>query len=529
MTAANVQALPGAVVDEPLRPSVAIEADGDLARVVDDLEAALLKAQAPIYVRAGELVRVIDGEAPRRGLQRDAAAPLIVRFSDVALQVEITRHVEVLRRNKRRGDLVRIDCPLALARALRERREWAFPQLAGVVEHPIVLPGGDVLWTRGYHADTGLLFHAEPYAYHAPYLNATIDDARAGLDKLRELLAGFPFVEDVDEAVAVAMLLTMFVRPVLATAPAFSVNATAPGTGKSFLVRLASILASGREPALMTVADDPAELKKVLFAALLQGDEHIALDNVVGVLDSPALCALLTSPRYQDRVLGASETVGLPTSAVLTINGNNVTIAGDLTRRVLECRLDAQCERPAERRFQFDPVEEVRTMRADYVFAAVTVLQAYAKQSARVDLAPFGSFEEWSRAVREPLVWLGMADPCASLRHLEEEDPERAALRSMLSTVGAVFGADEWRVADLLELADPRKQPDLVDGRSVPPEQREALREALRQVCERNGELNARACGRWLRRVAGRVLGGTRFVKARDSDVGIVWRRQAVQ
>lgn len=527
MTTATVHTLPGAAAGAV--PDVMIEGDGDLARVVDELEAALVAAGAPIYVRAGELVRVIDGESPRRGLERDPAAPLIVPHTDVTLQITATEHVAIHKRNRKTKNLERVDCPLALARALRERKAWAFRELAGVVEHPIVLPDGRVLWTSDYDEATGLLFHAPPYAYQSPLDKPTRRDAEVELQRLRDLLVGFPFVEPVDESVALAFLLSFFVRPVVATAPAFLVNANAAGTGKSYFVRLPSILASGREPALMTLADDPAELKKVLFAALLQGDEHIALDNAVGVVDSAALCALLTAPVYQDRLLGASQTIRLPTSAVVSVNGNNVIVAGDLTRRVLEVRLDAQCERPAERRFDFDPIDEVRSQRGDYVMSCITILQAYAQADERVDVPPFGSFEQWSRMVREPLIWLGMPDPCASLRHLEDEDPERAALRAMLGAVGAVFGGDEWNVGDLFAAADQRRQADLVAGRVVTADARVALEVALRQVCERNGELNARACGKWLGRVARRVIGGHRFVKVRESHLGACWRRQAVE
>lgn len=519
-------------VAEP-RPAVRIAADGDLAEVVDALEAALIEAGAPIYQRAGELVRVVDGEPPRRGLKRDPAAPVIAPFTDVALQVEITRHVEIWRpakSAKAKAMMRRVDCPLELARALRHRGTWKVGALAGVVEHPVVLPDGRVLWTNGYHAETGLLFHAPPDTYHAPHGKPTKGAAARALAKLRELLAGFPFVAPVDESVAVALLLTMFVRPVVATSPAFSVNATAPGTGKSFLVRLASIVASGREPALMTASADPKELQKLLFAALLQGDEHIAIDNVVGVLDSPALNALLTAPRYQDRVLGVSKTASAPNAAVVSINGNNLVIAGDLTRRVLECRLDAQCERPAERRFAFDPTDKVRQSRAVYVAAAVTVLQAYAQQraDAGVDLAPFGSFEDWSAMVREALVWHGMPDPCESMRNLEAEDPERSALGAMLAAVGAAFGESEWLVGDLLGAVDGGRQAKLAGERAVSPDAAAALREALRRVCERNNELSAKACGWWLRKVERRVVDNARFVKVREDRLGALWRREAV-
>jgi hypothetical protein len=53
------------------------------------------------------------------------------------------------------------------------------------------------------------------------------------------------------------------------------------------------------------------------------------------------------------------------------------------------------------------------------------------------DASKFNGFEEWSRVVREPLIWLGLPDPVLSVEHGYREDPLRLAARMFL---------DWWRV-----------------------------------------------------------------------------------
>ena len=49
---------------------------------------------------------------------------------------------------------------------------------------------------------------------------------------------------------------------------------------------------------------------------------------------------------HEIRVLGQSRHVEVPVNATIFATGNNLQIAGDLTRRTLLCTLDARCERP---------------------------------------------------------------------------------------------------------------------------------------------------------------------------------------
>ena len=143
------------------------------------------------------------------------------------------------------------------------------------------------------------------------------------------------------------------------------------------------------------------------------GDPVILIDNVTGDLEGNTLCTALTQETIQARVLGLSEVVRLSTRSLVLATGNNLRLKGDLTRRAVVCRLDAKMANPEERRFDFDPVAEVRQSRASLVVDALTVLRAFIDAGKPVVLSPFGSFEDWTLVRRA----LPLARLCRSLRH----------------------------------------------------------------------------------------------------------------
>jgi hypothetical protein len=81
-----------------------------------------------------------------------------------------------------------------------------------------------------------------------------------------------------NRAVAISMLTTAIARPSLPAAPMPAIDAPEAGTGKSLLVDVASILASGTEAPVMDYGQDAVEAGKRLDAMLLAGDPLI--DNV---------------------------------------------------------------------------------------------------------------------------------------------------------------------------------------------------------------------------------------------------------
>src|SRR5262249_49171525 len=158
-----------------------------------------------------------------------------------------------------------------------------------------------------------------------------------------------------------------------------------------------AMLATGRLMPVISQGRTEEEFEKRLGAALLAGDAVISIDNCDQELSSALLCQALTQQHLNIRVLGFSRNVETPINAAIFATGNNLTIAGDLGRRTLLCTLDAHCERPELRTFAVDVLEMIRANRGPLVAAALTVLRAWqvARQSERVELSPFGSFEIW--------------------------------------------------------------------------------------------------------------------------------------
>jgi hypothetical protein len=68
-------------------------------------------------------------------------------------------------------------------------------------------------------------------------------------------------------------------------------------------------------------------------------------------LDHALLCQAVTQTRLSIRILGFSEDRDVTVSALLTMNGNNLVLQGDMPRRSVRCEMDAKVERPELRVF----------------------------------------------------------------------------------------------------------------------------------------------------------------------------------
>jgi hypothetical protein len=112
---------------------------------------------------------------------------------------------------------------------------------------PVPARGWFALRAPGYDPDSALLYilgrgQSFPSVPAAP----TEQQAREALKYLDDtLFEEFPFVEQVDRSVALSLVLTALDRHAMATAPLHAFTAPVAGTGKSLLVDLASLLASG--------------------------------------------------------------------------------------------------------------------------------------------------------------------------------------------------------------------------------------------------------------------------------------------
>jgi hypothetical protein len=127
---------------------------------------------------------------------------------------------------------------------------------------------------------------------------------------------------------------------------------------------------------------------------------------------------------------------------------------------------------------------EVHERRREIVGDLIGVMLAYQRAKCpNVGVSPFGSYEAWSRMVRQALVWAGEADPCLSLERTRGADPERLSRGVVLGAWYRVFKEVATTVAEAVKQA----------------ENDAALREALAIVCEKRGKLDNHTLGIWLR------------------------------
>jgi len=493
-----------------------------------------LATDAGTFQRSGALVRVVcqaEHSAETDRVQRPAGALTIRPHTPASLRTTVAKVANLMRFDARAKAWVSTDAKDCLLQAILAAGEYpGIPVLRGVTTAPVLRLDGTILDVPGYDAETGLVY-APGAEYPAIPERPTREQAQAALDALFDLVADFPFKTEADRSAWLAAVLTIVVRESIpGPTPLFMIDANSPGTGKTLLARLAALIATGQAPATIAWTDDGAEIEKRLSTVLFDGDRALILDEVTTTLGGQgALQSVLTARRVAFRVLGKSEKVAGDWSAVVFATGNNVQVAGDMPRRVLPVRLQTDLEQPETRTgFRHPDLEEHTRREHPRLLAAVlTIARAWhaAGKPRGAGLPGWGSFEDWTSAVRCPLVWLGLPDPIGSRADVASAiSPEQAAAR---------------RVVLLIEelLADLGQRRGITAGALVKEAARRRaegaadLEEALEELgCTRKrgaDGLDPLVVGRRLNRLANRVLGGRRLTRGEvKTKAGVLWAVQ---
>lgn len=483
----------------------------DAATFVD---CKLASIQPPIVFQRGSyLVRVAQpGDRRRRG----GEPARLVQVDQVYLRDLMTQLVLWARESGKTMTLCA--CPLDVARTYLARiGHWSVPSLRGLTACPVVRDDGSICARPGFDVATGLWLDIEADLVGPIPESPTREDAQQAFARLVAPISQFPFVSHADLSVFVCALLTPFVRSWLPSAPLFAISAPTMGSGKSLLADLVGILATGRNVPVISQGQDADEDRKRITSILREGQSIVSIDNIMRPLSGDALCSILTQEIWQDRVLGSSETLHLPTNVTWLATGNNLQIAGDLRTRVLLCRLDSGTEHPEERKFDLNPRAYFSANRGALIADALTIIAAYAAapEDARVHPVTFGRFEAWSNWVRDPLIWIGQAD-CVDVRAaVESTDATLAELRALMAAWLGVYGDQRqqlgWVVRSLREPGG---------GEEI-----EALRDALHAVAVgRDGRVCARRLGRYLSHFAHRVHDGLAFEQDGSHAGSSYWR-----
>ncbi|CAA9890373.1 conserved hypothetical protein [Candidatus Methylobacter favarea] len=500
-------------IDAKHKPMILVQ-PGELPRICDAAENELAKTFRQ-YQRGGIIVTITTDPGTRETAVKSLSLPSLTRaLAGLAIWQ---------RYDKRSEEWVICDPPEKHARILHDAAVYPhLPVLIGIARQPYLRPDGSLMRDAGYDAATGMfgVFNALQFSVPA---TPTRQQAEQALAELSELLSEFSFKTQYDKAAALAGILTAVVRPSLPQAPMFHVKAPSVASGKSYLCELLTAFATPQKGTPHAFPADDEECRKLLLAELLTAPAVVEFDNLTSdLIPHKSLCTTLTSEFISGRILGQSKTAEVGTRALFLSSGNNVEPVRDMTRRTVTINLDPACEIPAAREFNKQPVSEVRTGRGHYVSLALTIVRAwYCAERPKTICKAIASYADWSDYCRQPLLWLGLPDPAACIFEAMNDDPDRELLGEFLQAWFAIFGKTPALVKDAINAAQARginfDYPN------------ETLLDAINDIAgERDGGINRKRLGWWIKRHAGRLVNGLRFVQDTASLNAAKWKVESV-
>jgi hypothetical protein len=237
------------------------------------------------------------------------------------------------------------------------------------------------------------------------------------------------------------------------------------------------------------------------------------MDNVSGALGNDVLDMVLTGETLTERILGGNS---IATVSLLNISwfctGNNIALKGDTFRRVSMIRLQPTVERPDQRTgFRIpDLIGHVKANRGALVSDAITIIHGFIRAGRpEADIPNWGSFEEWSRLIRQAIVWTGLPDPYSTVENIiDDADSDRAAFGALVDCWEDIGdGTSELTVSAIVKRLN--KAPELDDPPGLT-----AAREAALELAGKDGKVDGRRLGNAFRDHDGQVFGDVMFTKA---------------
>lgn len=485
-------------------------------RVISDVVATLHHA-TDIYQRGGRLVRILSDDCPPDlAIERQASKARIGELPLPTLRETITKLARLVDPFDESGSTKHP--PPWLVTGIASRGNWpGVRHLETVVTFPVMRSNGTIVSESGYDPATGLFVDSD--------INITVPehptqaDAKAAVESLLNLVKDFPFAKPAHKNAWLAFVLTQLVRFAFhGPAPLFLVDSNVRGSGKTLLAELGALIVTGKSLSRMANPESDKECRNCITAIVLAGTPLVLIDNIVGAFGCGSLDAALTSTIWKDRILGGNEMVELPLCVTWIASGNNVQLAADTGRRVCHIRLQSPEENPEDRSdFQVkDIAQHVRDNRSKYLSDALTILRAYhVAGRPSMNIRRWGSFEGWSAAIREPLVWCGLDDPALTREEfIQLADREAGAIRQLIAGWNEIDpDCDGVTVGDAIRMLEGNR------------ERFATLRTALEELAPpQGGKFNTRSIGRRLMHLRGRNCGGF-AIDARPDRKGVQkWR-----
>ena len=402
------------------RPEIRMRAD-KLHETIMQTVVALAAGDPDLYQHGGMLVHLAPTER--------SGAPSIRAIPAAALRERLARSASFLKYLKKDECWRPCEPPVEITKGIHDRGNWpGIKRLVGIVTSPVMRVDGTVFDTHGYDAKTSLYYHRST-AFPAVPESPTRADARAALAILAAPFSQVPFASQAHQSAAISIILSGVCRSAIdGPVPGYVIEANTRAAGKSQLAACIGRIVAGEEPPAATFSTDKNEQPKIILAELLEGKQIMWFDDVSGTIMGADLNRLLTAATFSGRLLGVSRILCFKVRQLILFTANNAAVGRDVGRRLLLVRLNSPAEHPED--LDGFLIRNLRKYCSDHrptlVVAALTVIRAwYAAGQPDQALKSLGSFEEWTRVVRNAMVWAGWPDPLdtqVALRADEAED-----------------------------------------------------------------------------------------------------------
>jgi hypothetical protein len=383
------------------------------------------------------------------------------------------------------GVEIDVGLPAQISSMYLSYHDWGLPPLSGITTAPLLSDDGSIRIARGYDAETGLFCEGiVDIAGRVPE-RPTKEQAKNALKALRLRFRTLPFADaivrneggvsvvDPDESIGddesgyLSQLLGAVCRPSLRLAPGLAVLGapmSGSGAGKGLAVRAILEVAYGRQPGSIAQTTTREELDKQFSSALIEAAPSVLLDNFNDTtLTSSVLASALTECPSKVRVFQKLQLATLNALAFIAVTGNGLSLSMDIVRRFIRVELDARVEDPESRNFTSNLLMDLARDRTHALVEILTIWRWGRQAGAALKKGkPFGTYEEWSAWVRDPLVALGCKDSVRRIGETKTHDPARQRVARAFSAWWHLRGSELVTAADInpeiLDEFDPPKR-----------------------------------------------------------------------
>ena len=465
--------------DDTVEPRKSNEVASEVMKLVEKQDPNKLK----IFVKENQLGRIKYSTKMKRvseDYSKEVTSSIFEEFTRDDIKGSLNRIANFYRLTKKEesiNEVLLADPPTSVGSDIIHHQNLdKIPYLVQIINHPIVTKNWEIVNKPGYHKESQM--YLEP----SKLVEIEHMDIETAYGILGEWLSDFPFKDYSDLCNAVALLITMLIRPALPEGelpPLFIITANSQGAGKSTLAQILSAVIIGEAAGSTQLPTNEEEIRKAIGAELILGTEVVVLDNITEqvIVASSSLASAISEPTIRFRILGKSKMIHADNTATYILTGNNVDANADLVDRACFIRLDTE-QRVAERSFRTESILSDTIKNRTKLFSAVyTIVKSWIDNGKKRGDAKHRS-NVWAKYMS------GMFDMIDNHVNLEVQDDDGNPIRPLKQFLSNdtearikanpefsdwcafrkrvldAFGEEPWTVSDVFEFASFRDDTD---------------------------------------------------------------------